>query len=101
MFIEDAGLWTENAKGEDLNAFLEKHRESVIWSIIACGKDQSVIYDRTYISYTYVIMEPGQIGTALTAAPYIVLAQDAVPREGFNKLNTMTLKEWEKMVGFE
>lgn len=101
LFIEDAGLWTENAKGEDLNAFLKKHRKSIIWSIIACGKDQSVVYDRTYISYAYVIMEPGQIGTALTAAPYIVLAQDAVPRKGFNKLNTMTLKEWEKMVGFE
>jgi hypothetical protein len=36
----------------------------------------------------------------LTAAPYIVLAKDAVPGEGFDKLKKMTLKEWEKAVGF-
>ncbi|MCP4838395.1 MAG: histidine decarboxylase, pyruvoyl type [Planctomycetes bacterium] len=101
LFIEDAGLWTKNDNPKDLEAFLDKHRKSVLWSITACGKDQSVLYDRTYISYAYVIMEPGQIGTALTVAPYIVLAQDAVPRKGFSELNTMTLKEWEKEVGFE
>lgn len=101
LFIEDAGLWTKNANEKDLNSFLEEHRKSVLWSVVACGKDQSVIYDRSYISYAYVIMKPGQIGTALTVAPYIVLAKDAVPREGFGKLNEMTLKEWEKSVGFK
>jgi histidine decarboxylase len=100
LFIEDAGLWTENDSEKDLNAYLEEHRKSVLWSVVACGKDQSVIYDRSYISYAYVIMEPGQIGTALTVAPYIVLAQDAVPEKGFEELNKMTLKEWEKAVGF-
>ena len=101
LFIEDAGLWTKNDSAEDLNKFLEQHRESVIGSIVACGKDQSVVYERAYISYAYVIMKPGQIGTALTVAPYIVLAKDAVPQEGFSKLNEMTLKEWEKSVGFK
>lgn len=101
LFIEDAGLWTKNDNAEDLNAFLEKHRESVMWSVVACGKDQSVIYDRSYISYAYVIMKPGQIGTAITVAPYIVLAQDAIPSDGFKALKKMTLKEWEKSVGFE
>jgi histidine decarboxylase len=100
LFIEDAGLWTKNDKANELNAFLEEHRKSVIWSIVACGEDQSVLYDRTYVGYAYVMMKPGQIGTALTAAPYIVLAKDAVPGEGFDKLKKMTLKEWEKAVGF-
>ncbi|MEA3456898.1 MAG: histidine decarboxylase, pyruvoyl type [Campylobacterota bacterium] len=100
LFIEDAGLWTKNANEKELNTFLEKHRKSVLWSVVACGKDQSVIYDRSYISYAYVIMKPGEIGTALTVAPYVVLAKDAVPPEGFGKLNEMSLKEWEKSVGF-
>jgi histidine decarboxylase len=98
LFIEDAGLWDKNDSEKDLKAFLDGHRKSVVWSIVACGKDQSVLYDRTYISYNYVMMKPGQIGTALTAAPYIVLAKDAVPKEGFGKLNKMSLKEWEEEV---
>ncbi len=46
-------------------------------------------------------MKPGEIGTALTVAPYIVLAKDAVPKEGFGKLNEMSLNEWEKSIGFK
>ena len=46
-------------------------------------------------------MKPGQIGTALTVAPYIVLARDAVPSRGFKELGEMTLREWETLMGFE
>ena len=101
LFIEDAGIWTKNANEKDLDAFLQKHRRSVLWSVAACGKDQSVLYERSYISYAYVIMKPGEVGTALTVAPYVVLAKDAVPKEGFGQLNKMSLKEWEKYVGFK
>ena len=101
LFIEDAGLWLENDNPDSLENFLDKHRKSVVWSITACGKDQKVLYERTYIGYAYVIMEPGQIGTALTVAPYIVLAKDAVPSKGFKELGKMTLREWETLMGFE
>ena len=64
----------ENENDNDLTAYLDEHRKSVVWSIAACGKDQSVLYDRTYISYAHVIMNPGCVGTAITVGPYIVLA---------------------------
>ncbi len=99
LFIEDAGLWTKNDNPTDLKYFLEQHRQAVVWSIVACGKDQSVLYDRTYISHTYTIMKPGDLGTALTVAPYITLAQDAIPYGDFNSLNNMTLSEWMAAVG--
>ena len=99
LFIEDAGVWTKNASLKDLTAFLERHRRSVIKSIVACGQDQSVAYDRTYISFAKVIMKPGQIGTALTVAPYVTLAQKAVPEGGFPALGKMTLSQWAKTVG--
>ncbi|BAF71838.1 histidine decarboxylase, pyruvoyl type [Sulfurovum sp. NBC37-1] len=101
LFIEDAGVWTKNANDKDLDAFLQKHRKSVLWSVAACGKDQSVLYERSYISYAYVIMKPGEVGTALTVAPYVVLAKDAIPKEGFGQLKKMNLKEWEKSIGFK
>ena len=100
LFIEDAGLWTKNDNEKEFVKFLDEHTRSVVWSIVACGEDQSVLYDRTYIGYAYVIMDPGYIGTALTAAPYIVLAKNAVPKESFDKLKEMTIQEWEKAVGF-
>lgn len=101
LFIEDAGVWTKNTSLGEFRSFLDNHRKSVIWSVVACGEDQSVIYDRSYISYAYVMMEPGQIGTAITVAPYIVLAKDAIPEKGFRYLNKLDLGEWEKAVGFE
>ena len=101
LFIEDAGLWTDNDNPEDLKTFLEQHRAAVVWSVIACGQDQSVLYDRTYISFAYTIMQPGEVGTALTVAPYITLARDAIPGGDFGSLNTMTLSEWVKAMGFD
>ena len=100
LFIEDAGLWTKNDSEQDLVKFLDDHRKSVVWSIVACGKDQNVIYDRTYISFAHVIMQPGHIGTALTVAPYVVLAKKAIPDNKFGKLNNMNLSQWEKTMGF-
>ncbi len=100
LFIEDAGLWTQNDDPNDLKTFMEKHREAVVWSVVACGKDQSVLYDRTYISFAYIIMKPGEVGTALAVAPYITLARHAIPSRGFNSLNRMTLSEWIKEMGF-
>lgn len=101
LFIEDAGLWNKNDNEQDLLAFLDNHRKSVAWSIVACGKDQSVLYDRTYISYAHVIMPPGYIGTALTVAPYVVLARNAVPNNEFSKLNDMNITQWEHSMDFK
>ena len=95
LFIEDAGLWSEDDNSSHLRDFVRSHRKTVALSITACGQQQSVIYDRTYISYAYTIMKPNHIGTALAVAPYIVLAQDAIPDNGFDALNNMTLSQWE------
>ncbi|MEJ2695434.1 MAG: histidine decarboxylase, pyruvoyl type [Candidatus Sulfobium sp.] len=101
LFIEDGGFWTQNDNPNDLKAFVEKHREALVWSVVACGKYQNVLYDRTYISFAYTIMKPGEVGTALAVAPYITLARDAVPSGGFSSLNRMTLSEWAREMGFE
>lgn len=100
LFIEDAGLWTENDNPEDLKKFLDAHRQSVVWSVVECGKDSKVLFERTYVGYSYVIMKPGEIGNALTCAPYITLARDAVPTSGFSNLNHLSLSAWLKDKGF-
>lgn len=96
LFIEDAGLWTKNDSTEDLKVFLEEHRKSVAWSVVSCGQDSHVLFERTYVGFAYTIMKPGEIGTSLTCAPYVSLARNAVPSTGFNSLNKISLKEWLK-----
>lgn len=103
LFIEDAGVWMDNDSESMLDAFLDKHRQNVVNSIVACGEDQGVPYERTYISYARVIMKPGYVGTALTVAPYITLAKKAIPQratleDGFSALTTMTLSDWKKQI---
>ena len=101
LFIEDAGVWRKNDNLEDLKHFLEEHRKSVTWSIAACGKDTSISFEKTYVSFAYVIMKPGEIGTSLTCAPYVTLAKDAIPNGGFSDLNKMTLDDWLKEMNFK
>ena len=46
-------------------------------------------------------MPPGFVGSALTVAPYVVLARNAVPGGGFAALTGMTLSAWERAVGYQ
>ncbi|WP_320169840.1 histidine decarboxylase, pyruvoyl type [Maridesulfovibrio sp.] len=101
LFIEDAGLWTRNNNEKDLKHFLDEHQKNVAKSIVDCGENQSVVYDRTYMAYAYVIMKPGYVGTALTVAPYVTLARKALPAGGFMALEKMSLKEWKKSMKFK
>lgn len=43
-------------------------------------------------------MTPGYVGTALTCAPYVSLAKNAIPAKGFHQLNDMRLSEWEESI---
>lgn len=53
------------------------------------------------MTYAYVIMKPGYVGTALTVAPYVTLARKALPPGGFKALEKMTLMQWEKAMKFK
>ena len=100
LFIEDAGVWTENDNEEDMIAFLEDHRKEIVWSVVECGRDSNVLFDRTYVGFAYRMMKPGEIGNAITVGPYVTLARNAVPVDGFSSLNDIKLTEWLKEMDF-
>lgn len=101
LFIEDAGVWTENDNEEDMIKFLEDHRKAIVWSVVECGRDQNVVYDRTYVGFAHRMMKPGEIGNAITVGPYVTLARNAVPSTGFDSLNDLHLTDWLKEMDFE
>lgn len=101
LFIEDAGVWTKNDNEQDLLAFLDQHRRNVAASITACGQDSGILFDRSYVAGAHAMLKPGQVGEALCAAPYVTLAQNAVPADGFDALESMTLSQWKTEKGLD
>jgi histidine decarboxylase len=95
LFMEDAGTWSENDSEEGLRCWLEGHRRCVADSIVACGRGQGVLFERTYLGHAYALIPPGHLGMALAVAPYIVLARQALPGGDFARLAGLTLSAWE------
>jgi len=100
LFIEDAGTYPKNVPdpGTDIESWIEQHVVSVINSILACGKDQSVLYEETFIGWAYVEVPPNTVGTALTCAPYVTLGKNAIVGS-FDNMLGMGLAEWSSLAG--
>ena len=86
---------------DDMMAFLEQHRKEIVWSVVECGRDSNVLFDRTYVGFAHRMMKPGEIGNAITVGPYVTLARNAVPTTGFTSLNDLNLSDWLKEMDFE
>lgn len=103
LFIEDANTFgNEQTSEEEVVQFLEKTLRSVTKSIVLCGQDQSVEYERIYVGYKYTYVKPNQVGCALTCAPYIYLAQNAIPAGmKASDLKDMPINKWEMKLDLE
>jgi histidine decarboxylase len=103
VFIEDHGSFDGRGLGESddqkVKALLEDKLRSVTASAIICGEDQNALYREIFASYKYTFVPEGCSGTALACAPYILLAQDAVPASGAASMNNMTISQWEEAIG--
>ncbi len=97
LFVEDAGTYPE-ADEATVQAKLRNHVDGVVASIVMCGADQHVLYDETFISWTYAMVPSGYAATALTCAPYVALAKNAAP-DGFDSLLGMSLSDWSAQAG--
>jgi len=98
LFIEDAG---HGIPGDDEArvTFLSQLMENVVESVLMCGEDQQVKYKEVFVGYKTEWTPEGHVGCALTCAPYVVLAKNAIPqgRRPADLIN-MTISEWEKSV---
>ncbi|MBP8902738.1 MAG: hypothetical protein KBF24_09200 [Thiobacillaceae bacterium] len=98
LFMEDAGLWLEGDDEAAFGRWLDRHRRRVAESIVACGRGQGLLFERTYLCGAHTLIPPGHLGIALAVAPYLVLARKALPGGDFARLSGLTLAEWEKWV---
>lgn len=95
LFIEDAGEVTVG-DADDLAAFADKLMHKIAKCAVRCGEDNNALYKEIWISYRIKWISEGKVGCALVAAPYLVLAKNAVPDGKPEGLLKMTISDWKK-----
>ena len=109
LFVEDAGFFPDtfsygeitSLSEEEVELRLKKKAHQVTYSQILCGQNQSVPFEKIFISWRKLYIKPGEYGTALTCAPYITLAKKVYPDGPDNPqaLLDISLDDWEETVG--
>ena len=100
LFIEDANSSIPGKTEKERNERLKLLMEKIATSIVRCGDNSDVKYKKIFIGYRSQWIPEGHVGCALTCAPYIVLAKNAVPVAGPEALLSMSISDWEKEKGF-
>jgi len=95
LFIEDAGEVTLK-DAADLATFKDGLLRKIAKSAVRCGEDNNALYKEIWVSYCIKWIPEGKVGCALVAAPYLVLAKEAVPDGKPDGMLKMTISEWEK-----
>jgi histidine decarboxylase len=98
LFVEDAGDAPHLQSDEDRVAYLDRLMKNMATSIVRCGDNSKVKYEKVFLGYATEWIPEGHVGCALTCAPYAVLAKKAVPAEGAVSMLNMTVSDWEKSV---
>jgi histidine decarboxylase len=111
LFIEDADIISakkvvtpEGATSyvptpQQVYAQLHQHLRNVTKSMILCGQDQDVVYTKIFAGVKFIFANEEEWGCALTCAPYVTLAQQAVPAgKQAATILEMTIDQWEQAV---
>jgi len=94
LFIEDVGEGAPGNTDSERAEALHNRMEHIVESVILCGEDQDVRYKEIFVGFKTQWIPAGYVGCALTCAPYVVLAKNAVPNPARGLLD-MSLSEWE------
>jgi histidine decarboxylase len=94
LFVEDVGQDIPGGTQAEREAVLNARMEHIVDSVVLCGEDQDVKYKEIFAGFKTEWVPDGYVGCALTCAPYLVLARNAVP-EPASSLLGMSLSEWD------
>lgn len=107
MFVEDAGVW-ETPNEDELIEYLKGRRKAMAKSIAECGEDAHVAFESSWIGFAHAMMKPGQIGNAITVAPYVTMPVDSIPggsiltpEKDMDIMESLTMPEWLDKMGLK
>ena len=91
LFIEDASDTASTGETP-----LDDLVKNIALSILACGADQNVLYSEIFVAYKWIEVDSNTVGCALTCAPYVTLARNAIPAgQDASVLVDMSISQWE------
>ena len=102
LFVEDVGYYDGTKSEKEVRSLLDEKMKSVSESIILCGEDQHTEYTEIFVGWKATRAEPGEVGCALTCAPYVTL-----PRNVFKTMKSpadildMDTDTWLETVGLK
>lgn len=94
LLMEDVGRWKSGMTQDELTLRKSTVVEKLAKSILQIGKNQKVEYKEIFIGVTDVELEANQVGCALVAAPYFVIAKNAIPEGNPENILSMNLEQW-------
>lgn len=95
LFMEDAGHIRCKSMTECKNK-LNARMKKLALSAIRCGNDAGVAFAKIFVAYTVRYVPAGYVGTAITAAPYITLPKNALPKNKIDILK-MSIQDWQNL----
>jgi len=95
LLMEDVGWTLLHGDTIDFNEQYGHVMDSLIRSVLQVGENQSVKYENVYVALKEIVVQPGEVGCALVAAPYITLPSHAMPPGGAEQMLSLNLAEWQ------
>jgi len=97
LFMEDHGVLS-HSQNEDTQMQESKMLRHLLHSVEQVGENLRIEYSKVFVGLRSWWVPKGHVGCVLTAAPYLHLAQKAVPHRP-EALLDMTLDEWQAAHG--
>ncbi len=98
VIMELCGEYKHTASGLPEEQYFRMVREKLAMSVLRVGENQQANYSKIFVGTARETVRPGFVGYAMITVPYIVLAREAVPPGGPEKLLEMTIFQWENAV---
>lgn len=97
LFIEDASDTLSTGEKP-----LKDYVKNIAQSILDCGADQDVLFKEIFVGFKQVTVDENTVGCALTCAPYVTLAKDAIPAKMQpSDLQRLTIDDWEQKLNLK
>lgn len=98
LMMEDVGKIPGNLSIDELSKYKSMILTNMIKSVLLVAENQKLKYKEVLVEIKVATLKENEMGCVLVAAPYITLAQNAVPKSGIQTLSDMTLQEWENSI---
>jgi len=96
LIMEQCGEFKPQEGGPTEEQYFRLARENLAKSVQRIAKNHDVKYREILLGTRQEAVREGYVGHAMATVPYLVLAREAVPLGGTDKLARMSLAEWEQ-----